>query len=98
MSDFDTDKTQLLSDLQTSRAQLVDVVGKLSADDLTSARRGSWPVSKILDHVLHSGTALRAAGLSVQRRGNVDRAYRESYYIDRSASNLKLHAKRSSMA
>ena len=54
MSDFDSDKASLLSDLQDSRAQLNDVVGKLSADDLSSARRGSWPVSKILDHVLHS--------------------------------------------
>jgi uncharacterized damage-inducible protein DinB len=54
MSDFDTDKAQLLSDLQKSRAHLNEVVGKLSAEDLTSARRGSWPVSKILDHVLHS--------------------------------------------
>jgi uncharacterized damage-inducible protein DinB len=54
MSDFDTDKAQLLNDLQRSRAQLNDVVGKLSTDDLSSARRGSWPVSKILDHVLRS--------------------------------------------
>lgn len=54
MSDFDSDKAQLLSDLQAGRAQLNEVVGKLSADDLSSARRGSWPVSKILDHVLHS--------------------------------------------
>ena len=29
-------------------------MGDLSADDLSSARRGSWPVSKILEHVLHS--------------------------------------------
>lgn len=54
MSDFDTDKAQLLSELEAGRAHLNEVVGKLSAKDLTSARRGSWPVSKILDHVLHS--------------------------------------------
>jgi uncharacterized damage-inducible protein DinB len=54
MSDFDTDKAGLFNDLQRSRAQLNDVVGKLSSGDLSSARRGSWPVSKILDHVLHS--------------------------------------------
>jgi uncharacterized damage-inducible protein DinB len=54
MSDFTSDKAELLNELQRSRAQLNDVVGKLSADDLSSARRGSWPVSKILDHVLHS--------------------------------------------
>jgi uncharacterized damage-inducible protein DinB len=54
MSDFDTDKTQLLSELQAGRAHLNEVVGNLSTDDLSRARRGSWPVSKILDHVLHS--------------------------------------------
>lgn len=54
MSEFDTDRAELLGELEAARAQLNEVVGKLSADDLSSARRGSWPVSKILDHVLHS--------------------------------------------
>jgi len=54
MSEFDSEKDALLSDLQTSRAQLNDVVAALSPDDLSSARRGSWPVSKVLDHVIHS--------------------------------------------
>jgi DinB family len=54
MSDFDTDKAGLLNDLQRSRAQQNEVVSKLSTGDLSIARRGSCPVSKILDHVLHS--------------------------------------------
>jgi len=54
MSEFESDKAGLLTELEEARAHLNDVVGKLSASDLTSARRGSWPVSKILDHVLHS--------------------------------------------
>lgn len=54
MSDFDSDKAELLRDLEKSRAQLNEVVGKLTADDLSSARRGSWPISKVLEHVLHS--------------------------------------------
>jgi uncharacterized damage-inducible protein DinB len=54
MSEFDSEKDALLSDLQASRAKLHDVVAGLSSDDLSSARRGSWPVSKILDHVVHS--------------------------------------------
>ncbi|MEX0684219.1 MAG: DinB family protein [Dehalococcoidia bacterium] len=54
MTDFNSDKAELLNEMQQSRVQLNKVVGKLSADDLSSARRGSWPVSKILDHVLHS--------------------------------------------
>lgn len=54
MSDFSSHKAELLGDIQKSRAQLNEVVAKPSADDLSSARRGSWPVSKILEHVLHS--------------------------------------------
>jgi hypothetical protein len=54
MSEFESDKAALLSDLEKSRAELNEVVKKLSADDLSSARRGSWPVSKVLEHVLHS--------------------------------------------
>jgi DinB superfamily len=54
VSEFDSEKDALLSDLKKSRAALNEVVAGLSADDLSSARRGSWPVSKILDHVVHS--------------------------------------------
>ena len=54
MSEFDSEKDGLLSDLQKSRAKLNDVIAGLSSDDLSIARRGSWPVSKILDHVVHS--------------------------------------------
>ena len=54
MSDFSSDRAELLGELQKARAQLSEVVGRLSADDLSRARRGSWPVSKILQHVLHS--------------------------------------------
>ncbi len=82
MSEFDSEKDALLSDLQASRAKLHDVVAGLSSDDLSSARPGSWPVSKILDHVVHSerlyaqlisvfsgvGTSSRAALLRHQLR------------------------------
>lgn len=54
MSDFTLDRTELLNDLAHSRAELTEVVRAIPAGGLDSARRGSWPVSKILDHVLHS--------------------------------------------
>lgn len=54
MSDFISDRAELLGELKKGRAQLNEVVGRLSADDLLRARRGSWPVSRILEHVLHS--------------------------------------------
>lgn len=54
MSDFESDRAALLSDLEKSRAELSSVVSRLTSDDLSSARRGSWSVSKVLEHVLHS--------------------------------------------
>lgn len=54
MSEFDSDKAALLSELASERARLNEVVQALTTDDLGLARRGSWPVSKVIDHVLHS--------------------------------------------
>ena len=67
----------MLGELRKARAQLDEVVGKLSSDDLSSARRGSWPVSKILEHVLHSErlyaqliSVFSGAGTSVEPGAN----------------------------
>ncbi len=54
MTDFDNERVPLLNDLAESRAALVSVIERLQADDFGQARRGSWSVSRILDHVLHS--------------------------------------------
>jgi uncharacterized damage-inducible protein DinB len=54
MSDFDTERAALIDDLAESRAHLVGIVEQLKPDDFEQARRGSWAVSKVLDHVLHS--------------------------------------------
>src|SRR5262249_30665931 len=51
---YDRDKTELLADLTRSREMLLSVVEQLGPQDFERARRGSWPISKILDHVLHS--------------------------------------------
>lgn len=77
MSELSSDKAQLLNELQGARGQLNAVVGQLSADDLSSARRGSWSVSKILDHVLHSErlyaqliSVFSGVGTSIEPSGN----------------------------
>lgn len=77
MSDFSSDRAELLSEMQKSRVQLNEVVGKLGADDLSSARRGSWPVSKILEHVLHSEklyaqliSVFSGVGAAIEANGN----------------------------
>lgn len=54
MTDFDNERVPLLNDLAESRAALVSVIERLQANDFGQARRGSWSVSRILDHVLHS--------------------------------------------
>lgn len=54
MSDFQTERASLIKDLTESRSHLVGVVEQLKPEEFDQARRGSWAVSKILDHVLHS--------------------------------------------
>ena len=54
MGDFDSERAPLLKDLAESRAALVRVIERLKAADFEQARRGSWSVSRILEHVLHS--------------------------------------------
>lgn len=54
MSDFEDDRDQLLSDLRESRQAQIGVVSGLTTEQLAQARRGSWTVARILDHVLHS--------------------------------------------
>ena len=54
MSDFEADKKELLADLDQSRAGLILLVEELRPEDFGQARRGSWSISKILDHVIHS--------------------------------------------
>jgi len=54
MSSFDSDKRELVDDLARSRAELVAVVEALRREDFELARRGSWTVARILEHVRHS--------------------------------------------
>jgi uncharacterized damage-inducible protein DinB len=54
MSEFDSDKAALLRDLNEARTELGGVVGNLKTGDMERVRRGSWPVSRILQHVVDS--------------------------------------------
>jgi len=54
MSEFESDRAALLAEMREARAELEGVVGKLQPNDMDSARRGSWPIGRVLEHVLHS--------------------------------------------
>lgn len=54
MSTFALDLEAALADLAVARADLVSAVQSLSEADLERARRGGWPVHRILEHVIES--------------------------------------------
>ena len=54
MSEFESDKAALLHDIDEARVELQGVVNKLAVNDMDRVRRGSWPVSRILKHVVDS--------------------------------------------
>jgi uncharacterized damage-inducible protein DinB len=66
MTQFTLDLEAALAGLAAARADLVSAVQPLSPADLERARRGGWPVHRILEHVLQSEWlyAQVAAGLS----------------------------------
>lgn len=66
MTTFLLDLESARASLANARADLVSAVQPLSAVDLTLARRGGWPVHRILEHVIQSEWlyAQVAAGLS----------------------------------
>ena len=53
-STFHLDLEAALADLTAARAGLVSAVQPLSAADLDRARRGGWPVHRILEHLIQS--------------------------------------------
>jgi hypothetical protein len=51
---FTADLNGLLADLESSRAELVSAVQRLADADLGRARRGGWPINRVLEHVIQS--------------------------------------------
>lgn len=51
---FTLDLESALADLASSRADLVSAVQPLTASGLARARRGGWPVHRILEHLIQS--------------------------------------------
>ena len=53
-STFSAELESLTADLDAARAGLVTVCQSLSDADLARARRGGWPVARVLEHVIQS--------------------------------------------
>src|SRR5574341_1280338 len=75
MTTFSLDLEAALADLSSARADLVPTVQALSAADLERARRGGWPVHRILEHVIESEwmyaqAAAYLCGKSAAERGS----------------------------
>jgi hypothetical protein len=51
---FAADLEALTADLTVARATLVSTVQRLSDVDLERARRGGWPVRRVLEHVIQA--------------------------------------------
>jgi uncharacterized damage-inducible protein DinB len=51
---FTADLEALTADLTDARATLVSTVQRLSDADLDRARRGGWPVRRVLEHLIQS--------------------------------------------
>jgi len=51
---FTADLEALTADIADSRATLVSAVQRLTDADLDRARRGGWPVRRVLEHVIQS--------------------------------------------
>lgn len=53
-SEFDADLAAIRKRLDKARAALLPIVTELTDAHLSRARRGGWPVRKVLEHVIHS--------------------------------------------
>ena len=67
---FAADLEALTADIAASRATLVSAVQRLTDSDLDRARRGGWPVRRVLEHVIQSEW-LYATLVAHLRRGTV---------------------------
>lgn len=51
---FHSDLTAGQQAIDTARRELLAVVDSMSREDLERARKGGWPVRRVLEHVIHS--------------------------------------------
>jgi hypothetical protein len=52
MTTFEADLNSALVDMSDARAELVSAVRPLTPSDLERARRGGWPVHRVIEHAI----------------------------------------------
>jgi hypothetical protein len=65
---FEADRDAVLAEMTAARADLVSAIQPLSSDDLTHARRGGWPVSRVIEHVIESEYMYAVAASAIRRQ------------------------------
>ena len=51
-SEFEQDRQRVLADIDAARSDVLGLIGTLSEDDLDIARRGSWSVRGVIQHII----------------------------------------------
>lgn len=57
-----------LADMTTARADLVSAVQVLLPEDLHRARRGGWPIARVIEHVIESDYLYAMAASAIRRQ------------------------------
>lgn len=73
MTTFEADLEAVLADMVDARAELVSVVQALGEPDLERLKRGGWPISRILEHVIDHDYLLSKMAATIRKTGSPDR-------------------------
>ena len=65
---FEADRDAVLADMTSARADLVSAIQPLSPEDLDRARRGGWPVRRVIEHVIESDYMYAVAASAIRRQ------------------------------
>jgi hypothetical protein len=63
---FEADLHIALADLTTARSELVSVVHVLTSADLERARRGGWPVARVIEHAIEHDYMMAMAASAIR--------------------------------
>lgn len=68
MTTFEADLDGILRAITDARAELVSAIHPLTPTDLDRARRGGWPVSRVIEHVVESDYMYAVVAAAIRRQ------------------------------